>query len=182
MKKMLLITFALLLVANVANAGKLVGLYADLAHTKIETYAYPSFTCYPFFINQDGEGLKGCEYTIALPGYDPEAMYNDWEVYETWPTTVALHPGSATSGVSVVFKECYDNVYVYSERLTIMWNVEAYSFFVGIEGFPTSGLLMASCELGYPLYDLCITNHLAVNCPGVIDAEESSWGAIKSLF
>ncbi len=177
MKKVLLIASAILVLASAANA-QYVGLYADAGRVScsVTVMPYTPFECW-VLMSYPERGIQAAEYRLILPA----------GIISTATTTnpdINLTLGDWAAGISVSFMTCWQT-WVWPQHISCLSLGVAAPGFITVEGKPLSlpyFLQVASCELGFPIYPLKVLNHLALNCSCVIGTEETSWGAIKSLF
>ncbi len=181
MKKAVFLAALLTLAAGAAQGASYIGLYADPAHLvcQMRTLQYVPFDCYVFMINSDGTGIKGAEYKVVFPsGYIIAFTVANPDI-----TVILRDP---FCGTILTFETCWMD-WVWSHKFTCISLIEPAPAVITVEGNPDDYYLLqiVSCEPGLPAYPLTILNPLFLNSFGSgceIAVEESSWGAIKSLF
>ncbi len=189
MKRALLVAAAILFVAGSAPATDLpigyIGVFADETHTMSPTgnYACPAqygqfdawIWCLPSV-----RGLQAAEFMLGIPAtvVQLNAVKNP---------LVAVELGSLTAGISVALTEgaCQTD-WVYLYQLTMMLlaptpaKIEILPHPVVL---PVPAIQFASCLPGYPIEaGRYLTPLYVCWTPSPIGVEETSWGAIKSLF
>jgi hypothetical protein len=189
MKRALLVASAAMLVAGAAFATTLpigyIGVFSDETHTMDSTgnFACPALYgqfqawiwCLPSI-----RGLQAAEFALGVPSTVVRLATAKNGI-------IILELGSLDTGMSVAFAEgdCKtDWVWLYNLTMMLLAPTPAK-----IEILPHPGVLpypayeFASCLPGYPIEECRYLTPLYV-CwtPSPIGVEETSWGAIKSLF
>lgn len=162
-----------------------IGLFADGSHS-INTVCpavYTSFMCWIWCL-PSVHGLQAVEFAVSFP---PTVVV--LATVQNPGLVVQLCCGALPTGISAVFGEGMCQIdWVWLYQLTMMslattpaeidivpspnvWPVPAYDFASCEPGFP-----IEPCTNLTPLY-ICWTP-----TPGPLGVEETSWGAIKSLF
>ena len=182
MKKALLLGLAILLISGAATAqGGYIGLYADEGRTTqcVSGEGFYSVSMWVWCL--PGEKGQICaEFLVTYP-------LNTIQSTVTWnDPLISVTLGDLPSGLSVCYQECqwdwnwpcYQLVYVTDPTQTVIEigphpDVAVYQF--------------ANCDPGYPVepctaYPSMLLNVLPEDCPEIVGTEETSWGAIKSLF
>lgn len=201
MKKALLIAAAVLFVASAASAQPPVGymgLFKDLTHNLdpaantitspcplAENYAFNSW----LWILPSVRGAQAVQYKVVLPQY----MILLSKTKNTFVGDVVL--GSDLDGISVTFTSCVmDWAYVYRYRFMTQGDPDTGDYtpisqqkidLVPDPLVQPPMLIMATCELNNPA-EMCRYLTPLYLCwtppPGPVGVQETSWGAIKSLF
>ncbi len=176
MKKLLLAMAILVLATPVFSADAYVGLFADGAHSDCDVYlsgGFMPFNVWVWFI-APSVGVQAAEYRVVPPAY----------VIVSTPTInpgISVSLGDALAGISVAFFGCQTG-WVWTQNISC-YLTGAGPGYVRIEKrLDVPAIQIASCELGNPIYPAAVLNHLAIGQGCQIATEESSWGAIKSLF
>jgi hypothetical protein len=176
MKKLLLALAILALATPALTADAYIALFADIDHSDCDVMlvgGFMPFDIYVFMISH--LGVQAAEYKLIFPAYViPQAPVKNPAV------SVAMDDPVGTGGWSIAFELCQSG-WTWSQRYPC-YLTEATAGFVLVEAIPGLPLQVASCEAGYPKYPATVVNHLALNQSCEIATEESSWGAIKSLF
>lgn len=180
MKKALLLGLAILLISGAANAQGYIGLYADDAHTTQCVNGLMVPLTFWIWCLPGADGQICAEFMIGMPA-------------NTIPSTVTPNAplisvtlGDLDSGVSVCYVGCQDDWNWCFQRT--FYVTDGMQTVIEILGHPDTGLVQfANCLDGYPLepataYPLMLLNVLPDDCPEIVGTEETSWGAIKSLF
>jgi hypothetical protein len=190
MKRLVLVAIALLLLAGSSFAQPYpglpdtayVGIFTDEAHTayQVNYGASPaSFQYYIFFL-PNKMGFQAAEFKLLLPANAVGSTVLAKDL------AITAELGTLTGGISVALAEgtCRtDWFYLYKISSVLMSNVQSQIMIVEHPGIiPYPAYQVASCEPGYPIYPLKRYCHLSLNYDGGIGVEETSWGAIKSLF
>ena len=192
MKRMVLVLFALLIVASDCFAqapdSAYVGLFADLARTKWAVYytAAPpnptSFSAYVFWL-PSVRGIAGAEFAISMPDTNIVEL-----MMPVKNAAVILQMGDdLETGVSISWgpdpSQCL-TTWAWSHRLICyLWNTDQAEIkVVEHPGLVPPVYQVATCELGFPKEPVKRYTHLYLNYDGGISTEDRSWGAIKSLF
>ncbi len=191
MKRMVMVAFALLLLAGSGFAQPFpglpdtayVGIFNDAAHTTHQvnyTGAPAPFQYYIFFL-PNKMGFQAAEFTLKLPAN----VVSVTTLAKDAAITVEL--GTLTGGISIALQEgvCRtDWFYAYRLQSLLMSNVQSQITVEDrgdVNGVWTP-YQVASCEPGYPIYPVKRYCHLSLNYDGGVGVENTSWGAIKSLF
>lgn len=198
MKRALLAGFSMLLISHTATAqyppNASIGLFADSEHT--HNYVCPFEGPYLAQIEMwiwcipSSRGQIGAEFAISYPGnvFQGVVTYNN--------DLISVLLGTLAEGIGFVYSECQTD-----------WNWPCHQSFLimthgetDVELVPHPDLLIPviqfwNCLEGYPTEQAYVLSHLHLNqrdpwsqsCypPTVlvpIQADESSWGAIKSLY
>jgi hypothetical protein len=179
LKRLVLLTFALLLLSGAAFAGPTgyMGLYADADHTVCEVINPGGF--YPFelwiWCLPSDLGQICAEFMICYP---PNVITST-VTFNTPIISVTL--GDLSTGLSVCYVNCLWDWNWPAHQLIYL--TDTTPAFIEICPHPDVGVYQfANCEPGYPTEPILILNHLALNQSCVIGTENVSWGAIKSLY
>ncbi len=186
MKKILLLTVALLLVASVANAQLppqgYMGLFTDEARTAwcvTGVGFYPAkmwILCLPSYLGQ-----MCAEFMICYP---PNVIQST--VYEN-SAIISVTLGSLSGGMSVCYQECqWAWHWNFNQDL---WVTTADMTHIYICPHPDTGEInFANCEDGFPMEPCILLTNFYINygptepeCLGYA-TEDASWGAIKSMI
>lgn len=178
MKKAMILTFGLLLLAATANALPPLGymaLYADASHSicTASPAAYAMIEMW-VWIKPGTAGVKCAEFKITYP-----ATYMGMTV--TASPLISVAQGDLPGGMSVCFTDC---------QIDWFWSHHQTIFCMGpVPGFLTldphpvaGGPQFANCAEGYPIEPAVILNHLALQQPCIVGVNNTSWGAIKNLY
>jgi hypothetical protein len=176
--KKVLIASALLLISSAAFAQPMgfMGLYADDGHSICEVINPGGFLPFTLWI-WCSPGLEGqicAEFKIGYPA----------NVIQSTMTTnpeISVTLGDLATGMSACYVSCqWGWNWPFQQTCYLTDTTPA---FITIEAHPEVGVYQfANCLPGYPTEDIFVMNHLALNQPCEIATEETSWGAIKSLY
>ena len=175
MKKLLLALAILALAAPVFAQNGYVGLFADANHSDCDIYlagGFMPFDTWIWFIHP--LGVQAAEYRIVAPSY---------VILSTVTTNpeISVTLGDPVSGISVAFYGC--NIgWVWTQRIACYLTGPGPGYVMIDKRPEVPAIQLCSCELGFPIYPATVLNHLAIGQGCQIATEESSWGAIKSLF
>ena len=185
MKKALLLMFAILLISGAVNAQLppegYIGLYADAGHTtqcvsgagmyQVEMWIW----CWPSV-----RGQICAEFRVLYPAN----LIQSTVTSNTDIISVTL--GDLPAGMSVCYLACQtDWHWPFHQAL---WVTDATQTMIEIGSHPDAGVYQfANCNDGYPVepciaYPAMLINVAALDCPEILGTEDTSWGAIKSLF
>jgi hypothetical protein len=175
MKKLLLDLSILALATPVFAQNGYVGLFADGDHSDCDIYLSGGFMPFDLWIwFTHPLGVQAAEYKVVAPAY---------VILSTVTTNpeISVTLGDVVNGISVAFYGC--NVgWAWTQRVSC-YLTGAGPGYVLIDKRPeVAAIQLCSCEVGFPIYPATVLNHLAIGQACAIATEESSWGAIKSLF
>jgi hypothetical protein len=183
MKKIILIISALLLMSGVAAAQNpqvgFMGLFIDEIHSVCEVNNPGGF--YPFTLwiwcMPSINGQICAEFMIIYPPnvISSTVTQND--------AIISVTLGDLGNGMSVCYTGCQWG-WNWPFRQA-MYLTDTAPSWIGIGPHPDIDppiYQFANCDPGYPTEDINIMNQLALNQPCVVAVEETSWGAIKSLY
>ena len=179
MKKTLLLTAALLMVASIAFAGPVgyMGLYADAAHSVCEVMNPGGFFPFTMYIwcQPSDQGTMCAEFSI---GYPPNVIQS---TVTNNTALISVTLGDLPSGMSVCYVGCqYDWHSPFSQMCYL---TDMSPAFITLLPHPSTGeVSFANCLDGFPMEPAMVTNHLALNQPCEIGIEDASWGAIKGML
>jgi len=181
-KKAILLTAALLLLAAGAANAQYIGLYADGDHT---TWCASGVGFYPVDMwvwNLPGPLGQICaEFMVSYP---PNVITSTI----TWnDPIISVTLGDLSSGLSVCYISCYWDWNWTAHQL--LYVTDPTPTYCEIVPHPEVGVYQfANCEPGYPTEPTTKLTNLFLNygpgdpeCEGTA-VEETSWGAIKSLY
>jgi len=185
MKKALLLAFAILLISGAVNAqlppDGYIGLYADEAHSTqcVNGTGFYPFTlwiwCWPSV-----RGQICAEFLVQYPAnvITSTVTPND--------AIISVTLGDLANGMSVCYVGCeLDWNWPFQQA---MYCTDPTQTMITIGAHPDVGVYQfANCDSGYPTepciaYPSLLLNVLPDDCPEIVGTEETSWGAIKSLF
>lgn len=178
MKKVLLLTTALLLVATVAMAQLpptgYIGLYTDDARSSncIEATG-GGYDVYVMVLPSD-QGLMTTEFAISFPS-------GVYLTKTTYASDIALTWGDPANGLRATFSAC-KTAWCWPCYMTFdIWNVSGGN--IEIIPHPDSGLMqLCNCNEGYPTESVIYLTPMYLGECGPLANEESSWGAIKGMY
>lgn len=180
MKRLILLTFALLLVSGAAVSELsyigYMGLYADENHGVCEVNNPGGFFPFQMWVwcRPNDLGMICSEFMICYP---PNVIQST----VTWSPEISVMLGDLPSGLSACYIVCqWEWMWVCYQLNYLTDTVPA---FIEICPHPDVGTYQfANCEPGYPTETIVVLNHLSLNQPCVIGTEDASWGAIKGLY
>lgn len=177
MKKVLIALAILAFAAPLFAGDGYVAIYVDEGHTKCEVYyPQPSADRYLYVFWLVPQGLKATEYMLELSDIDNLELGS-----VTHNPDSNLQMGAPETGMVTAFETCWTD-WVWSQKIRF-YVYEADPMWIYLRAYPGADHDAADCNFNNPQLVHCnILNHLAVNQPCVVGNEESSWGAIKSLF
>jgi hypothetical protein len=179
MKKVLIIAFAMLLMASAVSAGEgYLGLFADGSHSVCSVMGNVGMLPFTMWIWALDEvpGVTAIEFAINFPT-------------SVIASTVTVNPlisvglGTLQAGTSVAFYTC-QNDWVWTHQVAC-YLIGTTPGVITIIPDPTAvppEYLFARCDLGDSLFEPTIFSNLYLNQACVIATQNASWGAIKSLF
>ncbi len=188
MKRAILILLVLAFSASGALAqpdSSYVGVFSDVNHSiwRVDYTAVPPaptlFYAYIWWL-PSVRGITGAEFALTYP----TSMSDMIIALTTLNPTDLFVMGTLASGITIAWNGNCMTDWTYSHRLT------CYLFSVNpnqimIVEHPTvvpSEYHVSTCELGTPIEPVKRYTHLYLNWDGGIAVENTSWGAIKSLF
>jgi hypothetical protein len=182
MKRALLLGAAILFLAGSTAAVPppigYIGVFADGAHSiaYLCPAQYEQFQAW-IWILPGTHGVQAAEFAVSFP-----ATTLVLATVQHPNITVAL--GALSTGISVSFGEAWCQTdWVWTHHLTMMSLAVVQTWIAIIPHprvLPVPAYHVATCELGYPIERLSYLTPLYL-CQSW-GVEESSWGAIKSLF
>jgi hypothetical protein len=183
MKKAVLFAAALMLVATSAFAlgpKAYIGIWADEAHSvcSVSPPMYGSTPAYIYILPSE-RGLQAAEFRCVLPStiVQTASLKNPG---------ITVELGSLANGISVAFGEgmCQmDWTWIYNLTLLVLATVPTVVEITPHPGtLPEPAYQVASCLPGYPIEPVVKLTSLYFYQSCVIGTEETSWGAIKSMF
>lgn len=183
MKKAILLTAALLLVAGAVNA-QYIGLYADAGHS---TWCASGVGFYPvemwIWCLPGSQGEICAEFMVEYP-------VNTIQSTVTWnEPIISVSLGDLGSGLSVCLVACEWTWNWPGHQLIYVTDpTPGYCEIVKHPDPAVEAVQFANCEPGYPTEPATVITNLYLNygpedseCMGTA-VEETSWGAIKSLY
>jgi hypothetical protein len=183
MRKVLLIAAAIVFVSGSASAVPppigYIGIFKDATHTITYSFCpaqYEQFHAWIWCVPGE-HGLMAAEFAVGFPS---TAVMQS----QVKNPIIAVELGSLAAGISLAFGEnqCQtDWVYLYDLTMILLSREYSWISILPHPGtLPVPACQFATCELGYPIEQCrCLT--FLYLCP-TWGVEESSWGAIKSLF
>jgi hypothetical protein len=178
MKKVVMLTLALIMISGVAYACPGMGLFADEAYSICEVINPGGFFPFEMWIwcqAPDPIGMICAEFRICYPA-------NVIQSTVTWnDPIISVSLGDLPSGLSVCFVSCqYGFLWICHQACYV---TDTEPAFIEVCAHPDVGVYQfADCSEGYPTIPISLWNNLALNQPCVVGTEESSWGAIKSMM
>ena len=181
MKKALLLGLAILLISGAANAQGYIGLYADAGHTtQCVSDMMPTPVTFWIWCLPGANDQICAEFMMSYPA----------NVIASTVTTndaiVSVTLGDLATGMSVCYDPCQTDWNWCFQQL--IYVTDPTQTTIDVLGHPDTGLVQfANCLEGYPLepataYPSLLLNVLQQDCPEIVGTEETSWGAIKSIF
>jgi len=179
MRIRILLTLAFMLSSSVAfslpSVGY-IGLYSDPDRSFCEVHSsggLSSFDLYVYCLPSE-HGVMSVKFAISYPANVTQSSL-------TVNPGIAYTQGDLESGINVQFQSCmYGWVWTHHQTLYITDTDPDWIYIVAHPG--EGSYYFTTCIDGYPSEGVMVVNHLAVNQPCVIATEETSWGAIKSLY
>ncbi len=190
MKRVLLALLAVLVIPSMAMATATVGVYVDGKLFYSPPAASTPFDAY-LYIVQDEYQVTGIQYALYTPA-DPD--HNNLVLLDTeYPFEASVWIGGPWNGHAITYSpplDCYPNGYDILVKYTLMTMVDCpdmYDYQMYVGPHPDPGL--EHPEYG-GLYGTYAPDHEAfpvdglttIFCPFETDAQEESWGAIKSMY
>lgn len=174
MKKVILLIAVLLLLTGGSYACPCIGLYIDSMHSICEWYGFGGFTVWVWH-HPNESGMLGAEFKIAWSTIDPEFGLAG---YDTYPDMVFT--GDPLSGVQVTFASCtYDWIWSYKLEFFSPFATTSY---IQVLPYPPSDQVRYQSCVTQEMYEVLVYNLFGFNTSCVVGTEETSWGAIKSLY
>lgn len=136
-----------------------------------------SYTPYEIWvwILPDVNGLKGFSFTIDMGNDLCAGVTNNPDL--VYPADSPIEE----TGWTGYFSSCHYD-WVWLTKLSMI-AVSITPHCVEIIGHPDTGAVEAmDCTEGNPAVPLTVLNSYCVNTPCVVDARDSSWGAVKSIY
>ena len=176
MKRLVLALMILVMATPLFAADAYVGLFADNMHSDCDVYLAGSFMPFELWIwfVAPVVGVQAAEYRVVAPAY---------VILSTVTTNpdISVTLGDPVAGISVAFYGCNPS-WVWTQHIACFLTAPGPGYIQIDRRLDVPAIQIASCELGYPIYTATVLNHLAIGQGCVVATEESSWGAIKSLF
>jgi len=180
MKKVLLIIAAIALMAAPATAQKF-SLWTDVNQSGCDVMGVGSYT--PFhvvvFLEPGLDGAFAAEYKLTTPvgHFSPGG-----NIIAPFVSGATIGNWYGSPGISVPFVSCQSDL-VWIVDLNMMAPVPPDPGYYVLELNESSNFLgVAICPGDRPLIDGTVYNHFGFNTECVVGTEDSSWGAIKSMF
>jgi len=193
MKKLLLLFLAVFVIPGIVSAEALVGVFVD-GKIFYSPAALTPFNAY-LYILQDEYEVTGIQYSLTTPT-DPghgNLLLVDFD----FPYNHSVDIGDPWNGHAVSYNppvSCYPNGYGMLVKYEFMILDDCYNnngdlvdYRLDVVGHPDSGLehpvygglyaTSAPDHEGFP-----VTGLQTYFCPFEVDAQERSWGAIKSMY
>jgi hypothetical protein len=132
------------------------------------------------------KGMQAYEFKLLMPSPSKLVMaVDDYPPGEVWNPDITIQTGSwNVEGNKGAFGICmYDWTWVYKR-----WYYSTATTPRVIQVAPHTDsshpgqIVVANCDPGYPLNDATALTHLYLYQPCVYATQESTWGAIKSMF
>ena len=180
----------ILCLSSVPVQAQFISLWADSSMNSCSVFPGPppnnTFDMY-IFIEPDARGIVGVEFSIVNPSPS---------LFLTPPGTPVFNPAAGVvgplgdffgNGITMAFRHCqYDPIWVARYNFT---SFEAGAVFFTL-GVTTSSdppvtqetIRAAICDVPHTVVEAFAYNHFGINQACVVGTEESSWGAIKSLY
>lgn len=183
MKRMVLVVLALFVFSSAGFAQPdtgYVGLFTDVAHTtftKDYSGAVTPFTMYIFWLAPT-QGINAVEFAVTYPA----------NVIGSTVTTnagIVVSLGTLPGGISCAWAagDCQlAGVWVESHHQSCFLTSAALGLIEVVAHPVAGGPQIASCELGYPIYQVKKYTNLCLNQTCEIAVQDATWGAIKSIF
>jgi len=182
MKKMLIMSVFLFLAANASSASLIYVqspqaqclLCGPLCGSPCQLYFSPPFFAFELVISirPDEKGVIGADLKVDCP-----ASVQFGAVTEN--PLIVSSSGSIQSGLSFALSECQYSPF-WTHQITC-YLMNGSTGFICMSPYPDLGLNVKSCESGNPVYPASGAGvWLGLN--NTWAAEETSWGAIKSLY
>ena len=153
-----------------------VGLYADAAHWDCDVFfagGFMPFRLYVWWLPGD-EGLMATIYRFEIP---PNVIVST--VTSNPDCMVAL--GCMPPDLCCTLASCHAD-WTWTHQIDC-YLTDANPSFIRITRNPLDpALVAANCSPGYPVEEVVVLNHLALNQACAISTESSSWGAIKGIY
>jgi hypothetical protein len=124
--------------------------------------------------NDIAKGLTGFELGIDFDSGDMISVTKN-------PGIPSIIGDLTTTAFAGAFQLCQGDEWV--------WIAQYEDFYLGVPHMiytvpnsDTGNYIVTSCETNFPQYPLTEGNQFGVNMSCVVDAEEESWGAVKSMY
>ncbi len=179
MKRMLTLLVALLAFSSAASTDirPSVGLFSDYSHSECSVFAnlFTPFDAWLWWTPGPG-GIMGVECAIECPS-------NVVLVSKTYHPELQSQLVDCCEGLecSCFYSTCHTD-WVYVFRLTFLLLDNASSVIDIVPYPPSGGINAATCEPGYPIVPATLMSGLYINAWCFVAVEESTWGAVKSLY
>jgi len=180
MKKIILTVAVLALLAGTAYAGPnfYVGMY-NAGDTRPDCGATAAAPYTPYeiwvWILPSDLGLKGFDFKMVLNGDICTGNTDNPQL------SVTMNSPTADVGWVGTFTGCMTEWTWLTKLSMLAATVDPH--YVEIIENPTTGAVEATdCTDGYPINPLIVLNSYGINAPCEVDAQDSSWGAVKSMY
>ncbi len=135
---------------------------------------YEAYSIWVWILPND-DGLKGFDFKIVLNGDICTANTDNPDL------SVTMNSPTSADGWVGTFSGCMTEWTWLTKLDLVVTNLDPH--YVEIIENPETGAVEATdCTEGYPINDLIVLNNYGVNTPCQTDAENSSWGAVKSMY
>jgi hypothetical protein len=180
MKKVLFAVALVALLSSSAFGTNMIALFADASGTEcsVNPNAGDYYHVYVFLL-PGPEGAWAVEYQLNKPA-GPHFIDS-----RTDADLVGVATGQDTGadGMSVAFEYCQASpVWFFDYYVATYSTAPDYWTFTNHAGADPPGIYSAICDFDHTREDAAAYNSLGVNAPCEFATEESSWGAIKSMF
>lgn len=179
MKKVLLTIAAIALMAGPASA-QMFSVWADAEQNACDvTLAGPYTPFHVFVFMEPGpDGAFAAEYKLATPvgHFSPGG-----NIIAPFVSGATIGNWYGSPGISAPFTSCQTDL-VWLIDLTMMAPNTTAGYYTLELNESSNFLGVAICPGDRPLADGTVYNHFGFNTGCVIGTEDSSWGAIKSMF
>jgi hypothetical protein len=178
MKKVIMMIAVIALMAGSAYAGPnyYIGMYsagAEHSSCGVEVASAPALYTVEFWILPGDLGLKSFAFKLDTAG--------DVVFSQTNSPDCSFVSGTLADGLMGSMTGCW-----YDWKMVITAQMYAFTtagHALTILPKPDIGELQATdCTPGYPIHDLIALNTFGINMACTTDTEDSSWGAVKSLY
>ncbi|MBN1163009.1 MAG: hypothetical protein JXB45_00385 [Candidatus Krumholzibacteriota bacterium] len=176
MKKVILFVVAIaLLMGNAQAMNSYIGLFRDEERTDFHYFGAGQFDVWVWHY-PGSDGMMSAEFAMTYP---PDCCQIGWEVNPDYK--IIFQNPTFPNGGAITFETCaYD--WKWSYKLTVLAASPDPGIIKVVPNPHTGKILYAACTTGFPTYEPIIYTWFCVNYFCYIDVEETSWGAIKSMY
>jgi hypothetical protein len=192
MKRVLLAMLAILVIPGmVLAASATIGVYVDGGKLYYSPAgAYTAFDAY-LYVVQDQYKITGVQYMLETPSDPTHSQLVLLNI--EFPFQYSIDIGDPWNGHAITYSPPVDH-YPYGYAMLVKYEFltqvdcpDMLDYLINVVDHPDTGLWIPECDGLYATYPpnhepFCLDGLTTTLCPTETDAEEESWGAIKSMY